>query len=57
MSKCIIGMFWAYRKATEMRMLRASHSVMDALPYSLKYEQSYWAFLIAYVMQTDLTLI
>jgi len=30
MSKCIMGMFWAYRKATEMRMLRASRSVMHA---------------------------
>jgi len=35
MSKCIVGMFWAYRKVTEIRMLRASYSVMDALPYLL----------------------
>ena len=35
MSKWIVGMFWGYRKITEMRILRASQSVMDALPYSL----------------------
>jgi len=30
-----MGMFWVYRKVTEIGMLRAYHSVMDALPYSL----------------------